>query len=63
MREERVGQVTDHFKVRAKILELIKVAAGSHDDRYGDDRSFQDHHGLADSIGAVLHKVLDSFIR
>ncbi|XP_024397033.1 uncharacterized protein [Physcomitrium patens] len=58
VREERVGQVTDHFKVRAKILELIKVAAGSHDDRYGDDRSFQDHHGLADSIGAVLHKVV-----
>ena len=55
LRDEWGGHVSDPLKARAKIFELIKAAGFSHES-YGD-RSFQEHHSIADSIGAVLHKV------
>jgi len=56
VRFEWNGQVSDPFKARAKILKLIKTAAGSHE-VCGDDRRLEEHHGLRDSIGNVLNKV------
>jgi hypothetical protein len=51
------GPISDPFKARAKILKLIKAASASHDG-CGDDRRLEERHGLTDSIGAVLNKVV-----
>jgi hypothetical protein len=53
---ERNGQVSAPSKARARILKLIKAAAGSHD-AYGNDQTLQEHHNLSESIGAFLNKV------
>jgi len=51
------GPISGPFKARAKILKLIKAASASHD-VCGDDQRLEERHGLTDSIGAVLNKVV-----
>lgn len=51
------GPISDPFKARAKILKLIKSASASHD-VCGDDQRLEERHGLTDSIGVVLNKVV-----